>query len=108
MCDTLQVSALRACKQHLHCTVEPHPATENVARPPLRILIPAANYEKEGADWVPFFGVFAFEVYLDPGRRAGWPLGRLLSSHQSALPVRDVGAGGCSRRGTRALMFDVS
>jgi hypothetical protein len=37
MCDTLQVSALRACKQHLHCTVEPHPARENVARPPLRI-----------------------------------------------------------------------
>ena len=40
MCETLQLSALRACKQHPHCTVESHPAREMVARPPSRILIP--------------------------------------------------------------------
>jgi hypothetical protein len=59
-------------------------------------LIPAANYEKdcETSDGVPFFGGFAFEGSR-PGSKGGVASGaRLLSSHQSALPVRDVGAWG--------------
>ena len=106
MCDTLQVSALRACKQHLHCTVEPHPVRENVARPPLRINSRSKlENDRETSDWVPFFGGFAFEVSSTrvEGRGGLWGA----CCHRTCRPCLSVmlGHGAARRRDARFCLM---